>query len=203
RPRRRVAPGSARLRSVRRRGGPAALRRRVDGRVPGRARGQGVRRRRPGDARRPGRALRAGGRPVSAPQDPYSAQPLEGVFAIEASAGTGKTYTLATLLSRLVLERGLRVGEILAVTFTEAATQELRARVRRHLLLAANVAAGIATEDSSEAQLMRALIDAHLARSGETAEAVHRRLRRAADDIDLAANQLGRAAWKQEGEHTG
>src|SRR5690606_34273786 len=107
--------------------------------------------------------------------------------AIEASAGTGKTYTLATLLSRLVLERGLRVGEILAVTFTEAATQELRARVRKRLLLAAEVAAGAATEDSPEAALMHALIAAHLARSGETAEAVRRRLRRAADDIDLAA----------------
>src|SRR5690606_4223150 len=49
------------------------------------------------------------------------------------------------------------------------------------------VAAGAATEDSPEAALMHALIAAHLARSGETAEAVRRRLRRAADDIDLAA----------------
>ena len=61
---------------------------------------------------------------MSAPHDPWLSQPLEGVWAIEASAGTGKTYTLATLLARLVLERGLGVGEILAVTFTEAATQE-------------------------------------------------------------------------------
>ena len=56
---------------------------------------------------------------------------------IEASAGTGKTFTLATLVTRLVIERGLRVGQILAVTFTEAATQELRERLRVRLELAA------------------------------------------------------------------
>src|SRR5690606_34778110 len=180
-------PGAARLRPVCRRGGAAALRRRVDGRVPGRARGQGLRRRRPGRARRPRRALRAGGRPVSAARDPYLDQPLHGVHAIEASAGTGKTFTLATLLARLVLERGLRVGEILAVTFTEAATQELRARVRRRLVLAADLAAGFATGESPETELMRALIEAHLARGDESAEALRRRLRRAAEDIDLSA----------------
>src|SRR5690554_1432871 len=124
---------------------------------------------------------------MSAPRDPYLAQPLEGVYAIEASAGTGKTFTLATLLARLVLERGLGVGQILAVTFTEAATQELRARVRKRLLLAADVAAGLPVEDSPEAGLMRTLIQAHLERSGESPDAVRRRLRQAVDDIDLAA----------------
>src|SRR5690554_4453335 len=128
---------------------------------------------------------------MSAPRDPYLAQPLEGVYAIEASAGTGKTFTLATLLARLVLERGLGVGEILAVTFTEAATQELRARVRQRLVLAAEVAAdggANATADASpEAALMRQLIDAHLARGGESRDVLRRRLRRAADDIDMAA----------------
>ena len=58
---------------------------------------------------------------ASAP-DPYLTLPLDGVRAIEASAGTGKTFTLATLVVRLVVERGLRIGQILAVTFTEAAT---------------------------------------------------------------------------------
>ncbi|NZA27739.1 exodeoxyribonuclease V subunit beta [Luteimonas sp. SJ-92] len=124
---------------------------------------------------------------MSAPRDPYLTQPLQGVFAIEASAGTGKTFTLATLLARLVLERGLRVGEILAVTFTEAATQELRARVRKRLLLAAEVAAGLPMEDSPEAELMRTLIQAHLERSGEPEADVRRRLRQAVDEIDLAA----------------
>ena len=55
-------------------------------------------------------------------RDPL-AVPLDGVQLIEASAGTGKTYTLATLFTRLVVERNLRIGQVLAVTFTDAATQ--------------------------------------------------------------------------------
>ncbi|UOS99149.1 UvrD-helicase domain-containing protein [Xanthomonas arboricola] len=74
--------------------------------------------------------------PVS---DPYLHLPLHGVRLIEASAGTGKTFTLATLFTRLVVERGLRIGQILAVTFTEAATQELRRRIRERLVLAATL----------------------------------------------------------------
>ncbi len=59
--------------------------------------------------------------------------PLHGVQLIEASAGTGKTYTIANLYLRLVLERELEVPQILVVTFTNAATEELRARIRRRL----------------------------------------------------------------------
>src|SRR5690606_4951914 len=84
------------------------------------------------------RDARQGRRRMSAApdRDPYLDLPLDGVRLIEASAGTGKTFTLATLLTRLVVERGLRVGQVLAVTFTEAATQELRKRIRERLLLA-------------------------------------------------------------------
>lgn len=57
--------------------------------------------------------------------------PLEhGTTLIEASAGTGKTYSLAALFLRLVLEEGVPVGSILAVTYTTAATAELRERIR-------------------------------------------------------------------------
>jgi exodeoxyribonuclease V beta subunit len=49
---------------------------------------------------------------------------------IEASAGTGKTYTLEHLVVDLVLSRGVRLENILVVTFTEKATAELTARVR-------------------------------------------------------------------------
>ena len=59
--------------------------------------------------------------------------PLEGTNLIEASAGTGKTYTIAGLVLRLVLEQNLAINEILAVTFTEAATEELRHRIRQTL----------------------------------------------------------------------
>lgn len=59
--------------------------------------------------------------------------PLEGTSLIEASAGTGKTYTIANLYLRLLLEKALDVQQILVVTFTEAATKELRDRIRRNL----------------------------------------------------------------------
>jgi exodeoxyribonuclease V beta subunit len=59
--------------------------------------------------------------------------PLEGTNLIEAGAGTGKTYTLAGLFLRLILERRLRVNEILVVTYTVAATEELRDRIRRKI----------------------------------------------------------------------
>jgi exodeoxyribonuclease V beta subunit len=59
--------------------------------------------------------------------------PLNGVQLIEASAGTGKTHTLATLYARLVIEARLEVPQLLAVTYTRAATAELRERLRRRL----------------------------------------------------------------------
>jgi exodeoxyribonuclease V beta subunit len=58
---------------------------------------------------------------------------LEGTTLIEASAGTGKTYTITTLVLRLLVERRLQVGQILVVTFTQAAAAELRDRIRRRL----------------------------------------------------------------------
>ena len=79
--------------------------------------------------------------------------PLRGSQLIEASAGTGKTYTIALLYIRLILgprvmngesgpdetafHRPLLPPEILVVTFTEAATQELRMRIRERLMEAA------------------------------------------------------------------
>ncbi|HEX2882498.1 MAG TPA: UvrD-helicase domain-containing protein, partial [Polyangiaceae bacterium] len=54
---------------------------------------------------------------------------LTGKNLIEASAGTGKTYAITTLFVRLLLEKHLNPADILVVTFTEAATLELRERV--------------------------------------------------------------------------
>ena len=69
------------------------------------------------------------------------ALPLDGNALIEASAGTGKTYTIAALYLRLVLGHEtaapLTPPEILVVTFTEAATKELRDRIRARLAEAA------------------------------------------------------------------
>ncbi len=66
------------------------------------------------------------------PLDPLTI-PLTGMRLIEASAGTGKTHTIATLYLRLLLERDLSVRQILVVTFTKAATEELRDRIRQRL----------------------------------------------------------------------
>lgn len=67
--------------------------------------------------------------------------PLDGSRLIEASAGTGKTYTIAALYLRLVLghecQRCYTPDEILVVTFTDAATEELRNRIRANLSEAA------------------------------------------------------------------
>ncbi len=65
--------------------------------------------------------------------DALNTQLLNGVNLIEASAGTGKTYTLAMLVLRFVVERNLPLEKILVVTFTKAATDELRERVRLKL----------------------------------------------------------------------
>ena len=58
---------------------------------------------------------------------------LQGSHLIEASAGTGKTYTIAALYVRLILEKKLTPKDILVVTFTDAATEELRDRIRKRL----------------------------------------------------------------------
>src|SRR5690242_15827419 len=50
---------------------------------------------------------------------PLAFVPLDGVTAIEASAGTGKTFTIEQLYLRLVVEHGLDVDAILVVTYTK------------------------------------------------------------------------------------
>ncbi|GLJ68897.1 exodeoxyribonuclease V beta subunit [Nocardioides luteus] len=57
-----------------------------------------------------------------------------GTTLIEASAGTGKTFTIGALVTRYVVEGVARLDEILAITFGRAASQELRDRVRSHLV---------------------------------------------------------------------
>lgn len=120
--------------------------------------------------------------------DPYLALPLDGVRLIEASAGTGKTFTLATLFTRLVVEKGWRIGQILAVTFTDAATQELRKRIRERLALAAQLVERVPSEQHSpEVALTRVILQRQLALGEETPAALARRLQTAADEIDLAS----------------
>ncbi|UZE94618.1 exodeoxyribonuclease V subunit beta [Alkalimarinus alittae] len=59
--------------------------------------------------------------------------PLEGIHLIEASAGTGKTFNITRIYLRLLLERKLKVQNLLVVTFTKAATEELKGRIDSEL----------------------------------------------------------------------
>lgn len=96
---------------------------------------------------------------MATPLQPLT-MPLYGSRLIEASAGTGKTYTIAALYVRLVLghgdeasfERPLTPDQILVVTFTEAATEELRDRIRERLATAASYFRQ--QQDSSDAFLV-------------------------------------------------
>jgi exodeoxyribonuclease V beta subunit len=72
---------------------------------------------------------------------------LAGMNLIEASAGTGKTYAIASLYLRLLIEAQLKPEQILVVTYTEAATQELRLRVRSRIREALEVMQGGFSED--------------------------------------------------------
>ncbi len=81
----------------------------------------------------------------------------EGTMLIEASAGTGKTFTISGLVLRLLLERPeLTIDRILVTTFTELATAELRGRIRDRLRAAVAALRGGLTND----KVLRALVAA-------------------------------------------
>lgn len=86
--------------------------------------------------------------------------PLRNSRLIEASAGTGKTYTIAALYLRLVLghgtERCYTPDELLVVTFTEPATEELRDRIRANLSRAAAYFRGEVSVDDVFLQQLKA-----------------------------------------------
>lgn len=67
---------------------------------------------------------------------------VKGITLIEASAGTGKTYNIASLVLRLVAEQGVKIEEIVVVTFTRAATAELKERIRERLVRAVETLEG-------------------------------------------------------------
>jgi exodeoxyribonuclease V beta subunit len=103
--------------------------------------------------------------------------PLSGVNLIEASAGTGKTYAIAGLFLRLLLERKISVREILVMTFTVPATEELKTRIRRFIRQAEQALAGVAPEEPFIAALCAQQEDKPRAR---------RRLRAALQGFDEA-----------------
>lgn len=107
-----------------------------------------------------------------------TAMGLSGTHLIEASAGTGKTYTIASLFLRLLLEERMPVEAILVVTYTVPATDELKTRIRDKLRQARDAFAHGTSEDPFIAWLIEkvgnraqalGLLDDALARFDETA----------------------------------
>ena len=74
--------------------------------------------------------------------------PLSGISLIEASAGTGKTYTITSLFIRIILDIELAPTNILVLTYTEMATAELKVRLRKRLKQSILALKGEATEDT-------------------------------------------------------
>ncbi len=102
----------------------------------------------------------------------------KGVNLVEASAGTGKTYAIAMLVLRFVTELGLPVDSILVVTFTKAATEELRSRIRGRLAEARDLLEGQLTEPDDTMLAWLETVSDH--------EQVKKRLQLALFDIDRA-----------------
>ncbi len=104
-----------------------------------------------------------------------------GTTLLEASAGTGKTFTVAALVTRYVAEGHATLDQLLVITFGRAASQELRERVRDQLVLAERALADPAAADRSHP-----VIDTLL--RGDDAELASRgaRLRDALASFDAA-----------------
>ena len=118
----------------------------------------------------------------SLPSLQWQHMPLHGRVLIEASAGTGKTHNIGLIYLRLLLERDLRVEQILVTTFTEAAAQELRERLRRRLVEAERRLDGTQSAPAQPDSL-EAWLDASF--SGDAATAL-RRIQMARIDFDRA-----------------
>ena len=75
-----------------------------------------------------------------------------GTTALEASAGTGKTYTIAALTARVIAEGAAELNQLLLVTFGRMATNELRLRVREHLVAAESCLAAAIAEGAQRSR---------------------------------------------------
>ena len=106
---------------------------------------------------------------------------LSGLQLIEASAGTGKTYAIEQLYIRLLVERALEVENILVVTFTNAATSELRNRIRLTLLQARKIFSEEKCSEEDEEGFYTSLLER------VSPEDAGERIDRALRSFDLAA----------------
>ncbi|MEW6514570.1 MAG: exodeoxyribonuclease V subunit beta [Pseudomonadota bacterium] len=108
---------------------------------------------------------------------------LTGTRLLEAGAGTGKTWMLAALVLRLLLEQQIEIGKILVVTYTRAASGELRGRVRARLVEA------LAAFDAGRADepYLQALVERIGTTGTAGATAARVRLRLAIESFDEAS----------------
>ncbi|MBA8795633.1 exodeoxyribonuclease V beta subunit [Friedmanniella endophytica] len=126
--------------------------------------------------------------------DPAGPLPT-GTTVLEASAGTGKTWTIAALATRFVAEGRVTLSEIMLVTFGRMATDELRQRVRERLAGTERALAAVLLDDGSDTDggggpsgpdaddpVVRLLADG----PREAVAARHARLRAALADFDAA-----------------
>lgn len=111
--------------------------------------------------------------------------PLRGATLIEAAAGTGKTWNICGLYLRLLLESGLEVPRILVVTFTKAATAELRERIRARIRETLGRLRGAAPNPSDE--FVEHLLKTLRGRHGFADPDMERRLDEALQSFDEAA----------------
>ncbi|MCC6225140.1 MAG: UvrD-helicase domain-containing protein [Microthrixaceae bacterium] len=107
-----------------------------------------------------------------------------GRLALDASAGTGKTFALAALATRFVAELDYKASDLLVVTFTRAATAELRERIRTRWMTAAahllDAGDGARRQDERRDEMVE-----HLAAAGPAESLARgRRLRRAVVEFD-------------------
>ncbi len=101
------------------------------------------------------------------------AEKISGSNLVEASAGTGKTYSIALLVLRLIIEKDIPVFQQLIVTFTNAAVAELQHRIRKFLAQAAEYA----DEEPVEDENIRSVVDRAIQQSGIKREVVKERLK--------------------------
>jgi len=86
--------------------------------------------------------------------------PLQGKNLVEASAGTGKTYSIAILVLRLIIEQKIGIAQQLIVTFTRFAVAELQERIRHFIKMAYDVSCGLPIADDLITVLVQQAEDA-------------------------------------------
>ncbi len=111
----------------------------------------------------------------------------DGIYCIEASAGTGKTYTITRLYLRLIVEKDIGMDKILVVTFTNAATEELRSRIRQVVKIASDILSGRAQEDDIKKNAdIYSYLQSIISKNSELNKKISNKLALALNEIDTA-----------------